>query len=101
MSRSTVVFEGEGFVRDVGRDAKDFAGVDDDFSAFEDEFQGTVEDVGNLFVVVAVERDVGTLFEEDAGDHNVAADDELAADEVVHGLDFDVGPAGEGELHLF
>ncbi len=88
------VFEREGFVGDVRRDAEDFAGADGDFAAFEMEFKGAVEDVGDLLVMVAVERDVGAFLEEDAGDHDVGANHELAADEVVHGLDFDVGPAG-------
>ena len=90
------VFEGEGFVGYVGWDAEDFAGVDDDFFVFEDELQGAFEDVGDLFVVMAVQGDVCALFQQDAGDHNTGAYDELAADERVERFDFDVGPAGEG-----
>ena len=89
------VFEGEGFVGYVGWDAEDFAGVDDDFFVFKDELQSAFEDVGDLFVVMAVQRDVRAFFQQDAGDHNTGAYDELAADEWVERFDFDVGPAGE------
>ena len=47
------VFESEGFVRNVGRDAEDLAGVDGDFVAFESKLQCAFEDVGDLFVVRA------------------------------------------------
>ena len=37
------------------------------------------EKAGYLFVVMMVQRNVGALAEGDAGDHDVAARDELAA----------------------
>jgi hypothetical protein len=82
------VFESEGFVRNVGRNAEDFTGVDGDFFAFEGKLQCAFEDVGDLFVVVAVQRDVCTLFEQDAGDHDAGAYYELTAYQWVQGLDF-------------
>ena len=82
------VFEGEGFVRNVGRDAEDFASVDGDFFAFEGKLQCAFEDVGDLFVVMAVQRDVRAFLEQDAGDHDAGAYYELAAYQWVQGLDF-------------
>ena len=38
---------------------------------------------------------VGAFGEEDAGEHGAGADDELAADFRVHGLDGNVGPTGQ------
>jgi hypothetical protein len=91
------VFEGEGFVWEIGRDAEEFAGTEDDFAGtglVKDETEATGEKDGDLFVGVAVERHVGALGEGDAGDHDVGADDELAAEERGHGLDGDAGPTG-------
>src|ERR1019366_4382058 len=48
------VFERLGLVRHVGGDAEHFAGVDDNFLAVDPELQRSVEDVSELFVVVAV-----------------------------------------------
>jgi len=56
------IFEGEGFVRNVGRNAEDFAGVDGDFFTFQGELQCAFEDVGDLFVVMAVQRDMRAFF---------------------------------------
>ena len=82
------IFEGKGLVRNVGRDAEDFAGMDGDFFTFEGKLQCTFEDVGDLFVMVAVQRDVCAFFEQDTRDHDVSADYELAADQWVQRLYF-------------
>jgi hypothetical protein len=37
---------------------------------------------------------LGAFGEGDAGDHDVSAGGELSAEEGIHGLDGDVGPAG-------
>ena len=64
----------------------------------EDEFQRALEDVADLFVVVVMQGDDCSLFEQDAGDHDVRPDEELAADEGIELLDGDVVPVGVGEL---
>jgi len=104
------VFEGEDFVGDVGWDGEDFVGTEDDFADrgvrvsgvrgfsfrrfVEEELEAAVDGDGDLFVVVAVQGDVCAFLQRDAGDHDVGAYDELAAEEGVHGFDGDVGPVG-------
>jgi hypothetical protein len=88
------VFEGEGLVRNVGRNAEDFAGMDGDLFAFEGKFQCALEDVGDLLVVVAVKRDVRAFLEQDTRDHDSGADNELTADEGVELFYFNIGPSG-------
>jgi len=50
------VFERLGFVRHVRWDAEHFTGMDDDFPAVDPELQRPVQNVSELFVVVAVAR---------------------------------------------
>jgi len=96
------VFEGEDFVGNVGRDDEDFVWIEDGLrgrirpGVMQQESELAGERNSDLFVVMAVERNVGTLTEGDASDHDVAAGDELAAEERVHRLDGEVGPAGVG-----
>jgi hypothetical protein len=78
------VFEGVGLVGDVGRDAEDLAGADDEVFAplvgFEEELERTLEDVADLLVMVMVHGDDGPLLEEDTGKHGSGSDHELASD---------------------
>ena len=60
----------------------------------QEEFELAGEEAGYLFVVMMVQGNVSTFAEGDAGDHDVDAGDELAAEEWVHELDGEVGPAG-------
>lgn len=80
------VFEGCSLVRGVRRNGKDLAGADNDLRAVYDKAQRARKNVRNLFVGVAMERDVRALFEEDAGEHGSRGGDVLAVDEGVHGL---------------
>jgi hypothetical protein len=79
------VFESEDFVRDVGWDDQDFIGIEDGFDwsvgagVVQEEFELAGEKAGYLLVVVLVQGNVGAFAEGDAGDHNIAAGDELAA----------------------
>src|ERR1700731_3493567 len=50
------IFDSLGFMRHVGGNAEDLARVNDDFLAVDPKFQGTIENVGQLLVVVAVFR---------------------------------------------
>ena len=45
-----------------GRDAQNFAGVHDDFFAVDGEFQRAFQDVGDLLVVVMMQRARARLF---------------------------------------
>ena len=96
------VFERVRFVREIRWDAEDFAGANGDFLVsglgLEDELQRALEDVADLFVVVMMQGDDRSLFEQDAGDHDIGPDEELAADEGIELLDRDVVPVGVREL---
>jgi hypothetical protein len=86
------VFDGPGFVGQVGRDAQDFAGADDDFAAIDGKFQGAFEDVGYLLVVVVMQRDVRAFLQQHARQHDFVADDHFAVDERIQLLTLDVFP---------
>jgi hypothetical protein len=75
------VFERLGLVRHVRGNAEHFAGMDDDFFAVDPELERTVQDVGELFVVVAVLGDDASFFQEHARQHDFLSDDELALQE--------------------
>jgi len=55
------VLEGPCFVRHVGGDAENFAGADHDFLAVDGKFESAFEDVGELFVVMMMQRDVAVF----------------------------------------
>jgi hypothetical protein len=80
------VYKGFGFVGHVARDGEDFARVDHDFFAVDPELEGAFEDIGDLLIVVAVQGDNAALLHEDAGDHDVLADYQLALQERVEVL---------------
>ena len=91
------VFEGDGGVGDAAGDDEDFAGADDaGVAVAEVEFEGAGDDVGDLLVGVGVAGDDATLGEEELGEHGLSAVDELALEERVELLNFDLGPAIEG-----
>jgi hypothetical protein len=71
------VHERFGFVRHVGGNAEDFAGVNCDFFAVDPELQCAIKDVGELLVVMAVLGHDASFFQEHARQHNLLPDDEL------------------------
>jgi hypothetical protein len=77
------VFERLSFVRHVGGDAENFAGVDNDFLTVDPELQRSVENVSELFVMVAVLGNDATFFKEHARQHNFLADDELPSQQWI------------------
>jgi hypothetical protein len=93
------VFEGLSLMRHVGGDAESFAGVDDDFFAVYPKLERAFEDVGELFVGMAVLGDDASFFQEDAGEHDFLADDELALQERVEVFERDSVPGDVLERH--
>ena len=55
------VLEGPGFVWHVGGNAENLAGAHDDFLAVDREFESAFENVGELFVVMMMQRDVASF----------------------------------------
>ena len=86
------VFEGLGFVRHVAGDEQNLAGFDDDDLAVDPEFKRAFQDVGDLFVLVAVLGDDAAFLEEDAGEHHIFANNEVALKERVEVLKRDGFP---------
>src|SRR5882724_1166386 len=86
------VFEGPGFVGHVRRDAQDFACAYDDFFSVDGEFQRAFKDVGDLFVVVMMQRDVGAFFHDHAGQHDLVTNDHFAIDQRIQFFAFDFIP---------
>jgi hypothetical protein len=80
------------FVRHVGGDSQDFAGIDHDDATVDPELQCAFQDVGELLVVMAVLGDDAALLEQDAGDHDFLADYELALEQGVQVFEFDCAP---------
>jgi hypothetical protein len=64
-------------VRHVGRDAKNFSRVDNNFLAVDPELQGAVEDVSQLLVVVAMLGNNAPFLEQHSSHHYFLADYEL------------------------
>ena len=63
--------------------------MDHDLFAVDPELQRALENVGELLVVVAVQRDDAALLHENASHHNVVADDEMALQQRVQVFDRD------------
>ena len=63
--RSTVSSTCLGFVRHIGRDAENFAGMNGDFFAVDPELQCAIEDVGELLVVMAVLGNDAAFFQKE------------------------------------
>jgi hypothetical protein len=90
------VFDGGGGVWEVAGDDEDFAGVDGVGGAVvEVEAESAFGDEGDLLVGVGMAGDDAALFENDAGKHGLIAVDELACEERVELLVFDVAPVVE------
>jgi hypothetical protein len=90
------VFEGGGGVGDVPGDYEDLAGAEDADVAFaEVEAEGAGDDVADLLVGVGVAGDDAAFGEEETGEHGLFSVDELALQEGVELLDWNIGPAVE------
>ena len=79
-------------MRHVRGDAENFAGSHDNFFAVDGEFQRAFQDVGDLLVVVMMQRDVRAFFHQHAGEHDFFADDHFAVDQRIEFLAFDAFP---------
>jgi hypothetical protein len=91
------VFFGGGGVGQVAGDDEDLAGVDGVRGAVvEVEAESAFGDEGYLFVGMGVAGDDAAFGEDYAGEHRLLAGDELAREEWVELLVFDVVPAIEG-----
>ena len=86
------IFEGLGLVGHMGRDAEDLPGAHGDGLSADDEVKRTFENVGDLLVVVAVHGYDAAFAEEDAGEHHLLANDELAVEQGIQLFEFDVIP---------
>ena len=83
------VLEGQRTVRHVGGDDQHFSGMHGDLTLVvvaEPQAQGSFEDVGQLLVLMAVPRDVITLFEVDVGDHGALTGDDAPGDGPLEGF---------------
>jgi hypothetical protein len=90
------VFEGDGGVGGVAGDYEDLVGFDDaDVAVAEVEAEGAGDDVADLLVGVGVAGDDAAFGEEEAGEHGLGSVDELALQEGVELLEWNVGPAIE------
>ena len=90
------VFDGGGGVGKVAGDDEDLAGVDGVGGAVvEVEAEGAFGDEGDLLVVVGVAGDDAAFGEDDAGEHRLGSGDELAGEERVELLVFNVVPTIE------
>ncbi len=65
-------------VRHVRRNGQDLAAIHHDLPAVNPEFQRSFQNVSDLLIVVTVLRHGRTLLQQNAGDHDVLAHDELA-----------------------
>lgn len=82
------IFDGFCLVRDAGGDDEGFAGADgEDLAVVEGEAESALEDVGDLFIGMAVAGDDGAFAEDDARQHGLLAVHHLAIHEGVEGFD--------------
>src|SRR5208283_5566141 len=81
-----------GPVRHVGRNGQNFARIHHNLFAIDPEFQRAFQDVSDLLVVMAVLRNDASLLEQDASEHDVLPDHEVAAKQGVQNFDFDRTP---------
>src|SRR5256885_7987345 len=93
------VFERPGLVGHVRGDAQHFAGTHHQLLAVDGKFQRAFENVGDLFVVVVMQRHVRTFFEQHARQHDFIADQHFAADEGIQLFALHVFP--RHVLHFF
>jgi len=64
-------------MREVRRNAQQFAGSDCELALIESEFQGALLHLADLLVKMAVARDDAALFQGQASDHNAIAHHDL------------------------
>jgi len=95
------VFQRPGFVRHVRRDAEHFARPDDDFLAVNGELQGSFEDVGDLLVVMMVERDVSAFFHQHPSKHDFLSMEHFPINQRIEVLAFDLIPGNVFQLAHF
>src|SRR5262249_54572501 len=86
------VFHGFGFVRHMRRNREYFTSMNNDFLAIDPEFKGAVENIGDLLVVVAVQRHDTSFFHEDTCDHNLLPYNELTLQQRVQIFERYSGP---------
>ena len=86
------VFESDGHVRNVGRDAQHLAGGDHYGLAFEMKFERALQNVGDLFTLMVMLRHHSALGQEDLRDHGLIAGDDLAPDGGAENLFFHFVP---------
>ena len=84
----------------VGRNCQDLTRIHHNLLAVDPEFQRAFQDVGDLFVVVAVFGHNTSFLEEDAGEHDVLPDHEVAAKQGIQRFDFDGTPRDVAQLCL-
>jgi len=94
------VHERLGPMRHVGRNGQNFARVHDDLFAIDPEFQRAFQDVSDLLIVMAVLGHDASLLEQDASEHDVLPDHEVAAKQWVQSFDFDGTPGNVAQLGL-
>src|SRR5262249_52224528 len=80
------VFERDGAVRHVRRDAQDLARAHDHLLAFQLELQRALKDVSDLLAFVEMLRDDRALLEKHLRDHRLIARDDFTADALAHHL---------------
>src|SRR5689334_1342780 len=66
--------------------------MDDNLLASNPEFQGAFQNVGDLFVFVAMLRHDATLFQKNAGEHDLVARNHLSIQERIQLLEFYIFP---------
>lgn len=81
-----------GFMRHVGRNGQDFARTHDDFFSVDPELERAIKNVGDLLVVMAVLGNDASFFQQNASQHDVLADDEMAPQKRIEVFDFDRAP---------
>ena len=94
------IFQGLSFVRHVWRDGQHFAGIHDKNLSVDPELQCPVENIGDLFVGVAVFGDDAAFLKQNAGQHDILANDEMALQQRVEVFEFDRAPGNVLESAL-
>src|SRR5215831_6374996 len=86
------VLKGPSFMRHVGRDAEYFARPYDDFLAVYGKLQRAFKNVRNLLIVMMMERDVRSLFHQDASEHEFLANEHFAINQGIQFFAFNSVP---------
>src|SRR3984885_10583172 len=88
------ILERNSLMRHIGRDAEYFPGRDSDFPVLDEEMQCAFKNVGDLLIVMTMQRHFRAFLKQDTRHHHVGAHDHLPAYERAHGFYFDVIPLG-------